>query len=195
MERELLVTGIGGQGVQLMATVVAQAAVAEGRAVQLFGSYGGMMRGGSTEATLVVGEGEVQAPPTVSAAWSAILLHHEHAQPTVARVRTGGVVLVNSSVCAPGDLDGDRHRVVDVPATEVAAAVGDPVMAALVMAGAYAAITGLVGADALRAAARAALPPYRAQHAARNDDALVAGMALVPALDAPAWPMAERTRP
>ena len=51
MERELLLTGIGGQGVQLAAQVLARAAIAEGRSVQMFGSYGGMMRGGNTEAT------------------------------------------------------------------------------------------------------------------------------------------------
>ena len=55
-ERELLFTGIGGQGVQLAAQVIARAAIAEGKEVQLFGSYGGMMRGGDTLATLVIGD-------------------------------------------------------------------------------------------------------------------------------------------
>ncbi len=72
MERELLLTGIGGQGVQLAAAVLAQAAVAEGREVQLFGSYGGMMRGGATEATVVVADEPIEAPPTVEPAWSAV---------------------------------------------------------------------------------------------------------------------------
>jgi Pyruvate/2-oxoacid:ferredoxin oxidoreductase gamma subunit len=192
LERELLVTGIGGQGVQLMATVIAQAAVAEGRAVQLFGSYGGMMRGGNTEATLVVAESAVQAPPTVSVAWSAIVMHHEHASATLSHVRADGVVLVNSSVCA-GVADGDGHTVVEVAATDVAASLGDPVGAAMVMAGAYATLTGLVGMDALRAAAREALPAYRSQHAARNDEALVAGAGLVRSLGVRAWAPAGTT--
>ena len=64
-------TGIGGQGMQLAAAVLARAAVAEGREVQVFGSYGGMMRGGATEATVVVADGPVEAPPTVGEAWSA----------------------------------------------------------------------------------------------------------------------------
>src|SRR5205814_7611705 len=72
MERELLLTGIGGQGVQLAARVISTAAIAEGRSVQLFGSYGGMMRGGNTEATIVLSDGPVEAPPTVGHAWSAI---------------------------------------------------------------------------------------------------------------------------
>jgi Pyruvate/2-oxoacid:ferredoxin oxidoreductase gamma subunit len=57
MERTLLMTGIGGQGIQLAAQVLVRAALAEGREVQLFGSYGGMMRGGNTEAAIVVGTG------------------------------------------------------------------------------------------------------------------------------------------
>ena len=45
-ERELALTGIGGQGVQFAAQVMSRAAIAEGRQVMMFGSYGGMMRGG-----------------------------------------------------------------------------------------------------------------------------------------------------
>ena len=35
-----------------------QGAVLDGREVMLFGSYGGMMRGGNTDATIVVGDGD-----------------------------------------------------------------------------------------------------------------------------------------
>ena len=82
MERELLLTGIGGQGVQLAAQVLARAAIAEGRSVQMFGSYGGMMRGGNTEATVVIADGAIEAPPTVADAWSAIFMHHDFSEPT-----------------------------------------------------------------------------------------------------------------
>ena len=41
MEREILWTGIGGQGVQLAAQVFARAAVKEGRVVMMLGTYGG----------------------------------------------------------------------------------------------------------------------------------------------------------
>lgn len=78
MERQLLITGIGGQGVQLAAQVIASAVIAEGRQVQLFGSYGGMMRGGNTDATLVFADGPIEAPPTISRTWSAIVMHGEY---------------------------------------------------------------------------------------------------------------------
>ena len=89
MEREILLSGVGGQGVQLAANVLAHAALAEGRDVQLFGSYGGMMRGGNTDAELVVADDRITAPPTVGSAWAAVLLHPDYADPVLARgIRT-----------------------------------------------------------------------------------------------------------
>ena len=186
MERELLMTGIGGQGIQLAAQVVARAALAEGRQVQLFGSYGGMMRGGNTEATLVMADGPIEAPPTVSQAWSAILMHHDYSAATVASLRPGSVAYVNSTVFE-ADLDRDRYLVVDVPATELAIGVGNIVAASMVMVGAYAAGTGLVGLDALVDAVTRSLPTYRSQHVALNSAALRAGYAAGPLDVAPAW--------
>ena len=66
-ERELLLTGIGGQGVQLAAQVIARRATLEGRDVMFFGVYGGMMRGGNTDSTVVVADGPITAPPVVVA--------------------------------------------------------------------------------------------------------------------------------
>ncbi len=97
MERELLITGIGGQGVQLAAQVIARAATLEGRAVMFFGIYGGMMRGGNTDSTVVVADDAISAPPVVSQAWSAIAMHDEFWPPVERRLRPGGVVLVNDA--------------------------------------------------------------------------------------------------
>ena len=186
MERELLVTGIGGQGVQLAASVIARAALAEGREVQLFGSYGGMMRGGNTEATLVVADGPVEAPPTVGSAWSAIVMHHDYSGPTFARLRPGSVVMVNSTVYE-GSFDRDPYVVVDVPATDLAVELGNIMTASMVMTGAYAAVTGLVTLDALVDAVSDALPSYRVKHVGLNQDALRAGYDAAPDVHVDAW--------
>src|SRR5262245_62339115 len=71
VERELLITGMGGQGVQLAAQVIARAATIEGRHVMLFGVYGGAMRGMNTDGTVVVGDAPLQSPPLVSHPGSA----------------------------------------------------------------------------------------------------------------------------
>ena len=66
-EYELLLTGIGGQGVQLGAQVVARAATLEGREVMFFGIYGGMMRGGNTDSTVVIAPRSVASHELASA--------------------------------------------------------------------------------------------------------------------------------
>jgi len=186
VERELIISGIGGQGIQLASTILARAAVVEGREVQVFGSYGGMMRGGATESTVIVADGPIEAPPTIASTWSAILMHHEHADHLLACLRPGTVVLVNDSVVAEQAF-GEGCEVFRVPASDMATEVGNVMAASMVMIGAYAAATGLVGLSSLIAASSASLPPYRAQHAALNEQALRTGFDSLPAGSAPAW--------
>jgi Pyruvate/2-oxoacid:ferredoxin oxidoreductase gamma subunit len=188
MQREVLLSGIGGQGVQLAANVIAQAALAEGRDVQLFGSYGGMMRGGNTEAVLVIADDRVEAPPTVGDAWAAVVLHPEYAEAVVSKVRAGGLVLRNSSVFdAP--LERSDLEVVDVAATEIAVEAGHVMAASMVMLGALSTFTGLVTLPALVAGVPACVPPYRQRHLEVNDRAVKAGARSVSSSGAYlAWP-------
>jgi Pyruvate/2-oxoacid:ferredoxin oxidoreductase gamma subunit len=186
-ERELLLTGIGGQGVQLAAQLVARAAVLDRREVMLFGSYGGMMRGGNTDATIVIGDGPVLAPPTVPSAWSSIVMHHDYWGFVRNRLRPGSIVLVNSTVFR-GDLVRDGLEVVDVPATDIAVDVGNILASSVVMIGALSALTGLVSLHSLLAAVPQALPPYRTKHIDLNQAALRAGYAAVEIDRWPAWP-------
>jgi Pyruvate/2-oxoacid:ferredoxin oxidoreductase gamma subunit len=177
-EYELLLTGIGGQGVQLGAQVVARAATREGREVMFFGIYGGMMRGGNTDSTVVVADAPITAPPVVSRAWSAIAMHDEFWGPLEPKLRPGGLVLVNDStfehtIAAP-------VTVVRLPATELAAEIGNPMGGTMVMVGAYSALTGLVGLDSLVEGMRESIPAYRSQHIESNERALRAGFDAAP---------------
>jgi 2-oxoglutarate ferredoxin oxidoreductase subunit gamma len=185
MERELLVTGIGGQGVQLAGQVLARAATLEGRYVMLFGLYGGMMRGGNTDGTVVIGDAPLLTPPLVSRAWSAIGMHDEFWPPIEGKLRPDALVLVNDStftheIAAPCVL----HR---IDATGIATELGHALGGSMVMTGAYAAITGIVSIDALVEAMTASIPSYRTQHVAANERALRAGFDAVDANTYPAW--------
>ncbi|HLI73200.1 MAG TPA: 2-oxoacid:acceptor oxidoreductase family protein [Acidimicrobiales bacterium] len=186
MEREVLITGIGGQGVQLAATVIAHAAMAEGREVQVFGSYGGMMRGGNTDSALVIADRPIVAPPTVDQAWSAVLMHPAHADGPLRALRADGFCMVNSTVFGDGWQRPD-HPSIDVPATAVAHDLGNAVVASMVMVGAYAAVTGLVALPSLTRAVGDALPSYRRSLADLNTRALHAGFEAVPGVLRPAW--------
>jgi len=185
-ERELMITGIGGQGVQLAAQVVAQGATIEGRHVLLFGAYAGAMRGMNTDGTVVVGDAPIQAPPLLSHTWSAIGMHDKYWAQIAPKVRDGGLIMLNDGTFETA-LDQARYRVLRVPATDLAAELGNELGGSLVMVGAYLATTGLVGIDAAVDGMRASIPPYRTQHIAKNEEAMRAGFAAVDALTVPAW--------
>ena len=191
MEREILFTGIGGQGIQLAAQVLARAALSEGREVMLFGSYGGTMRGGPTDATLVVGDAPVAAPPIVSRAWSAIAMHPAYFPGVAAVLEPEAVVVVNTSLFTD-PVAGDRWRVHGIPATRLATECGSALAGALVLVGAYVALTGIVAFDALWSGLDASLPERRRQHRELNERALRAGFAALPQGAAPAWVTKER---
>jgi len=185
VERELLITGIGGQGIQLAAQVLARAATLEGRNVMYLGLYGGMMRGGNTDSTVVVADGPIAAPPVVSHAWSAIAMHDEYWAPIEPKLRPGGLVLVNDATFTT-EISASV-TVVRVGATNVAADLGNPLGGSMVMLAAFAATTGIVERDALIEGMRESIPSYRTQHIEANERAIAAGWDLLPANQHPAW--------
>ena len=189
VEREFLLTGIGGQGVQLGAQVLARAAVLEGRQAMLFGTYGGEMRGGNTDSTLVVADAPIRTPPIVSRTWGAVVMHHEFWEPTRAKLRPGSVVFINSTLFE-GDFDRSPYTVIEVPASRIAIELGARPAGSMVMVGAVAAATGLVKLDSLVRAMEDALPSYRKSHVPNNTQALQSGFDSVSAGIAPAWPEA-----
>jgi 2-oxoglutarate ferredoxin oxidoreductase subunit gamma len=180
-----MLTGIGGQGIQLSAKTLAVAAVEDGLQSMLLGHYAGAMRGGQTDASVVVGDGPLRVLPILPATWSAIAMDPAYWGPTRERVRPGGVIVANSTLVH--DLDRPDCRTFMVPASAMADEMGAPMSAGYILLGAYAAITGLVSIDALVAAMKQLVPPYRQQHVETNERALRAGGATGPALAAPAW--------
>ena len=179
-EREILLTGIGGQGVQLAARVLAEAAIIDGREVQLFASYGGMMRGGNTDAAVVISDEPIDAPPVVARAWAVLGIHPAHLADPLGRLRPDGVLLLNTSIVEGDEVEsGDRVTRLELECSTTAHDVGNPMAGALVAVGALAASTGVVALPSLTAAVDRALPPYRRQHVESSIAALEAGAELV----------------
>ena len=187
MERELLITGIGGQGVQLAAQVLARAATLEGREVMYLGLYGGMMRGGNTDSTVVVADAPILAPPVVSRAWAAIAMHDDYwpagrGQAPTRRPRARQRHDVHERRCAPTCV---LHR---VPATTVATDLGSPLSGSMVMLGAFCATTGIVTEDGVIAAMRASIPSVPdATHRSQRARAARRDGSSCPRREFPAW--------
>jgi Pyruvate/2-oxoacid:ferredoxin oxidoreductase gamma subunit len=189
VEREILLTGIGGQGVQLAAKTLAHAAMEEGRRVLMFGTYGGMMRGGDTDATVVIGENTLLTPPVVDHVWAVVAMHHLSWPAVSQKLRPNGFLLANEMVFQ-ADVS-HSGCVLFVPATAIAAEAGIPQAGSMVALGAFAAATGIVGLDTLLEIAEKMLPPYRRQFAQANREALRLGHGAVGQPVSPAWLTAE----
>ncbi len=186
MEREVLLTGIGGQSVQLAAQILGRAAAREDRHVLMLGTYGGTMRGGNTDSTLVIGDAPITTPPIVSRAWSILAMHDQFFAPLASKLVPNAVVVANASLFQ-AELDRERVRLFEIPAVERATEIGSPLAASLVLLGAYAAITGIVALPSLVAAMQDSVPSYRRQHLESNERALRAGFEEAPRGAAPAW--------
>jgi 2-oxoglutarate ferredoxin oxidoreductase subunit gamma len=163
VEREVIITGIGGQGIQLMAKVLAQAANCAGKRVMLFGMYQGMMRGGSSESTVVISDDEIQAPPIIPHTWSVLAMHPMGLRDVAKKLRPAGVLGINSTLV--NTAPRDDVRLIAIPATKMAEEAGNIMGAGMIALGAFCAATQLVDHDALVTAMRQSLPPHR-QHLA-----------------------------
>jgi 2-oxoglutarate ferredoxin oxidoreductase subunit gamma len=190
LEREILLSGIGGQGIQLAAKTLAVAAMHEGRRVLMFGTYGGEMRGGDTEAAVVVGAASLLTPPVIDFAWAGLAMHPMGWPSMAAKLRPGGIALINTSVFEhPVTYDG---TILPLAATGMAAAAGMQQAAAMLALGAFAAATGIVSIETMLAVAEEVLPPYRRQFAAANRRALSLGHETAASRLCPAWSGSEQ---
>ena len=59
---EIICSGVGGQGVLVAGTVLADIAMEEGKNVSWYPSYGFEMRGGAANCDLKISDGELQSP-------------------------------------------------------------------------------------------------------------------------------------
>jgi 2-oxoglutarate ferredoxin oxidoreductase subunit gamma len=174
--RDVIFTGIGGQGVQLCSKVLANAAVAAGRHVMLSSYFGGEMRGGRTEATVITRDAPVvDLPPIVPRLEAIIVLHPAFLADALPRLVDAPLIVADAWTWDDPSDPPPPARVVPVPAREIAADLGAPVAAGFALVGAFAALTGVADDDALASATRQLVPPHRAAALEANLAALAAG--------------------
>jgi 2-oxoglutarate ferredoxin oxidoreductase subunit gamma len=180
VEFEVLVSGIGGQGIQLVAKTLALAAMAEGRQPLLTSEVTGAMRGGHSLAAVVIGDGPLKGLPVVSEAAAAIALHPMLWDDVSRRLRPGALVVANSTLVRL-DAEGGDLRIWDVPATELCSRIGSAQVIGFILLGAFTALTNIVSFDSIVTAMTELLPPYRRQHVDANKQALELGASQVTA--------------
>ena len=139
--------GYGGQGIMLAGQMVASAAIHEDKATTFFPSYGPEMRGGTANCTVIVSDKPISSPlifesDCVMAMNLPSMLKFE---PTL---KPGGILLLNKSLIHQSAARTDI-TVVDIPVNDLAAELGNPLVANMIMLGAFVRTTNIVTAESV----------------------------------------------
>lgn len=174
MRFDLFFAGYGGQGVLLAGNLLSFAAIRENKNVSFFPAYGVEKRGGSAMCTVVISEGDTGSPvvgePSVS-----LLLNQLSFDKYAAKVKQGGICIVNSSLVNLEGVELPGRELIAIPMNRIAIELGDVRMVNMVACGAYAASTSALQKETLQLALQDALPERNHRLIPANIKAIQAG--------------------
>lgn len=173
MREELFMAGIGGQGVNLAGQLIARAGMDAGLHVSWYPVYSPEVRGGSSTCTIVLTDGRVGSP-TSERPTSMVLMDPDSVREFAHLLAPGGVMVVNSSLVREMP-DRDDSRVIEVPANDIAAEIGNDRTVNMSLLGAWAAATELLTVEDVAASLRKMLPERHHVHMPDNEAALKRG--------------------
>jgi len=154
---EILIGGVGGQGVVLSGILLGTAATLfESKKAVQTQSYSSELRGGAARAEVIISE-EPVTDPQVRKPDILIALAEDALSKYVDRVRPKGLLVIDSDLvrgAKPGD-----YEILSVPATSIAdKEMGNIVVANLIILGAIIRKTGLLSVEAMEKAIEASVP-------------------------------------
>jgi len=174
MRHDVFIAGYGGQGVLMAGNLLSYAAIYEGKNVSFFPAYGVEKRGGSAMCTVVFAEGDTGSPvvghPSVS-----LILNQLSFDKYAAKVKPGGVCIVNSSLVETTGVELPGVELVQVPMNQIALELGDVRMVNMVACGAYVAKSGALALESLLEALKKALPERNHRLIPANIEAIRGG--------------------
>jgi len=149
MTSDIIMAGFGGQGILMIGNLLAIAAMAEGKNVTCFPSYGVEMRGGTANCTVIVSDEEIGSP-VVGRPASLLIMNGPSLEKFLPMLAPGGDLVINSSLVDGSAVDRNDVRLLPVPADDIARnKIGSRQMASMIALGAYVARTGVVSLGTL----------------------------------------------
>ena len=136
---ELTIAGLGGQGALLIGQLLADAGMSKYEDVSYFANYGGAMRGGESECTVILSQAEISTPIKLEPS-AVILMGPAPLEEFENRIKSGGMMMLDSSLM-PMKVSREDLDVYYIPATKIATYLGDSRAANFVLLGASLQIT------------------------------------------------------
>jgi 2-oxoglutarate ferredoxin oxidoreductase subunit gamma len=173
MQKEIIISGFGGQGVLFSGQVIAYAAMDLGQEVTWIPSYGPEMRGGTANCTVVIADEEIGSP-LVKYPPFVIALNLPSLDKYEPIMQSGGYLVVNESMVDRAPKRDDIH-IIMIPANEIAEQIGDKKLTNMVAVGALLAAIPEIPLEALEAALKGHLPERHQHLLPKNYQALRRG--------------------
>jgi 2-oxoglutarate ferredoxin oxidoreductase subunit gamma len=154
--KQVMLCGLGGQGIVVAGAILGQAAFNDGRWVSSTGSYGAAARGGACRAEVVISESPIVFPYVV-AADTLIAMSQTAYDRYVGRVKPGEGVVIYDERFAPRKMKGLKY--VGIPATRTAVeGLNNGMAANVIILSAAVEMTDLVSKKGLRSAIKETIP-------------------------------------
>ncbi|KUO49992.1 MAG: 2-oxoglutarate ferredoxin oxidoreductase subunit gamma [Desulfitibacter sp. BRH_c19] len=155
MNKEVRLSGSGGQGIILAGIILAEAGIIDGKNVLQTQSYGPEARGGASKAEVIIGEDDIDYPKVITPD-IVLAMTQEAANKYITSLKDNGLVLVDSTyvINLP-----DFKNIYQIPITKIAKNdVGKGIVSNMVALGALVGLTEVVTFEALQRAVLARIP-------------------------------------
>lgn len=140
-------SGFGGQGVVSAGILLAYAGMLEGKNVSFFPSYGAEMRGGTANCSVVISDEDI-ASPVVSMPDVAVVFNEPSFLKFEPIVKTGGILIVNSSLVKSKSSRKDI-KIVEIPLNKIADELGNARVINMIALGLLSKLTSAVSPNSL----------------------------------------------
>lgn len=174
MEEKVIMAGFGGQGIMAIGKLLAYAGMLEDKQVSWLPSYGPEMRGGTANCAVIVSDEAVGSPLISKDGTAAIVMNLPSLSKFESELVPGGKLIINKSLI---DVEPKRKdiEVYYVSANELAAELGNPKVANMIMLGAYLELTKIVEIDSVLHAFLKVFGENKTHLVPLNKDALLKG--------------------
>jgi 2-oxoglutarate ferredoxin oxidoreductase subunit gamma len=154
---EIKIGGFGGQGVILSGYILGRAAsIYDGKFATMMQAFGPEARGSACSAEIIVSREEI-AYPYITAPNLMVIMSQEAYSKFCPELAEGGTLITENELVVPHNLRKDlRHF--SIPATRFAEELGKRMVLNIVMMGFTAAVTDVVGVEAMRNAVKVSVP-------------------------------------
>lgn len=150
MEKGVVISGFGGQGVMLTGELLAEAGKEEGKFVTFLPSYGPEMRGGTANCHVIVSDEQI-ASPVIALPEAAIILNLPSLDKYEPLMKQDGIMILNKTLI-PKEVSRTDIRVLQIDAQNVAKELGNEKVINMILLAAYVEVEKPVKVESLKEA-------------------------------------------